>query len=376
MGFTLQNKDPRSGARSGKFETEHGTFNTPMFMPVGTIGAVKALGVHELRNEIKAEIILSNTYHLYLRPGMDTFSKTGGIQEFSGWKGPVLTDSGGYQVYSLAHRRKISQDGVEFQSHIDGSKHKFTPESVIDIQRNIGPDIMMAFDECPPYPCEYDYAKDSLRLTNDWLNRCIAQFERTEESRRYKQFLFPIVQGGTYDDLRKESCEFVASKNLEGNAIGGLSVGEPEDIMYEQTDLCCQNLPENKPRYLMGVGNPWNLLECISLGVDLFDCVLPTRNARHGLIFTMDGVINIKNKKWERDFSPLDANAYCSHDEIYSKAYLRHLFTANEILGLQIASAHNLAFYLSLMRESRKRIEDGSFASWKNTVVDKLRVRL
>ncbi len=375
MGFTLQKTDAKSSARAGEFKTEHGVFQTPMFMPVGTLGAVKGIGLHELKEEINAQIILSNTYHLYLRPGLEVMEKAGGLHKFMGWGGPILTDSGGYQVYSLADRRKITEEGVEFQSHIDGSRHNFTPEKVIDIQRVIGPDVMMAFDECPPYPCEKDYASNSLELTNRWLKRCIDRFTETEENALHKQFLFPIVQGGTFEDLRKSSSEFVASLGMEGNAIGGLSVGEPEEIMYKNTDLSCKFLPKDKPRYLMGVGNPWNILECISLGVDMFDCVLPTRNARHGLLFTMDGVINIRNKKWESDLSPIDEHGYCSHDLQYSKAYLRHLIISNEILGLQIASAHNLAFYLSLIKAAREKIMDETFATWKNEIIGKLRKR-
>jgi queuine tRNA-ribosyltransferase len=376
MAFTLSSQDSKSKARAGAFETPHGTFNTPMFMPVGTLGAVKALGVRDLKEDIKAEIILSNTYHLYLRPGMEILKKSKGLHEFISWDGPILTDSGGFQVFSLAHRRKISEKGVEFRSHIDGSKHLFTPESVMDIQRAFGSDIMMAFDECPPFPSDFEYAKKSLELTNHWLDRCIDRFDETEKDSRHQQYLFPIVQGSTFDDLRKRSCEFVASKNLEGNAIGGLSVGESEEMLYRQTALCCDNLPLDKPRYLMGVGNPVNLLECISLGVDMFDCVMPTRNARHGLLFTLDGIINIKNKKWEKDFSPIDSNHYCPQDLLYSKAYLRHLFISNEILGLQIASAHNLAFYLSLIKEARERILDASFSNWKDSLRKKLLSRL
>jgi queuine tRNA-ribosyltransferase len=376
MKFTLEYKDPKTKARLGKLETAHGIIPTPIFMPVGTVGTVKAVHQHELENEIDAKIILGNTYHLYLRPGTETLEKAGGLHNFMGWKGPILTDSGGFQVFSLAHRRKITEDGATFASHIDGSKHLFSPERVMDIQRSIGADIIMAFDECTPYPCDYKYAKNSMELTHRWLARCYKRFKETEPLYGYQQTLFPIVQGSTYKDLRVQSAEAVANFADIGIAIGGLSVGEPAEEMYEMTELVCDVLPEDKPRYLMGVGTPANILEAISLGVDMFDCVMPTRNARHGLLFTKEGKINIKNLKWKDDFSPIDADAPNHSSRYHTKAYLRHLFVANEILGMQIATLHNLSFYLWLVNEARQRIKDGSFSEWKNELMPKLEQKL
>ncbi len=363
-------------ARAGVLHTDHGEIKTPIFMPVGTAGTVKAVHFEELEKEINAQIILGNTYHLYLRPGTDIIKKAGGLHKFISWKKPILTDSGGYQVYSLSDRRKIIEEGVHFQSHIDGSKHFFTPESVIDIQRTIGADIIMAFDECTPYPCDCSYAKKSMDLTHRWLNRCIHQFDNTKEKYNYKQVLFPIVQGSTYKDLRKQSAEYIASKNREGNAIGGLSVGEPHEDMYEMTDLVCNILPKEKPRYLMGVGTPQNILECINLGVDMFDCVMPTRNARNGMLFTSEGIINIKNKKWETDFTAIDVNSLSTTSKKHTKAYLRHLFATKERLGAQIASIQNLSFYLQLVEEARKQIINNTFADWKKEMVKKVSRRL
>lgn len=345
-------------------------------MPVGTAGTVKAIHQRELRDDIKAEIILGNTYHLYLRPGMTVLETAGGLHKFNGWDKPILTDSGGYQVYSLSDTRKLHETHVEFRSHVDGSKHIFTPENVMDIQRTIGADIIMAFDECTPYPCEYDYAKKSMELTHRWLKRCIQRFDTTEPKYGYAQTLFPIVQGSVYKDLRKQSAEFIAEQNREGNAIGGLSVGEPAEDMYELTDLVTGILPPEKPRYLMGVGTPENILECIALGVDMFDCVLPTRNARHGLLFTRRGIINIKNEQWKNDHSALDEDGTAWVDQQYSKAYVRHLVHSGEILGAMITSVHNLAFYLSLVKEARARIFDGTFVDWKNALVPQLRNRI
>lgn len=376
MKFTLQHKDPSSKARAGVIETDHGKIETPIFMPVGTAGTVKAVHQHELKEDIKAQIILGNTYHLYLRPGIDVLEQAGGLHKFNGWDKPILTDSGGYQVFSLANQRKITEEGAMFKSHIDGSKHMFSPERVMDIERTIGADIMMAFDECTPYPCELDYARKSMHMTHRWLDRCIDRFDNTPDKYGYKQTLFPIVQGSVYPELRKQSAEYIASKNREGNAIGGLSVGEPAEMMYEMTDMVCGILPADKPRYLMGVGTPVNILECIALGVDMFDCVMPTRNARHGLLFTRNGIMNIKNEKWKNDFSPLDPESTCFADLQYSKAYLRHLMHCEEILAAQIATIHNLHFYLWLVGEARRRIIDGSFASWKNEMVPKLGQRL
>ena len=376
MHFELLHTDSKTKARVGKLHTDHGIIETPIFMPVGTAGTVKGVHQHELDKEIHAEIILGNTYHLYLRPGIDVINKAGGLHQFINWKKPILTDSGGYQVYSLSNSRKLNEQGVTFQSHINGSYHTFTPEKAIQIQRNIGADIIMAFDECTPYPCDYQYAKNSMHMTHRWLDRCIEEMKKSESLFDYNQALFPIVQGSTYKDLRKESAEMIASKNAIGNAIGGLSVGEPDDELYGMTDLVCSILPKDKPRYLMGVGTPVNLLECIAMGVDMFDCVMPTRNARHGLLFTSEGTINIKNEKWEKDFSPIDQNGTSMVDHTYSKAYLRHLIKSKEYLGVQIASIHNLAFYLKLIKDAREKILDGSFSSWKETMVKKLNVRL
>jgi len=376
LTFNLTHTDPESKARRGQITTEHGVIETPIFMPVGTLGTVKGVHQHELVNEIKAEVILGNTYHLYLRPKMEVLEKVGGLHKFMNWDKPILTDSGGYQVYSLAHKRKITEEGVTFASHIDGSKHFFSPEASMDIQRSIGADIIMAFDECTPYPCDYGYAKDSLAMTHRWLKRCCDHVDTTESKYGHHQSLFPIVQGSTYKDLRIESAEKIASFEREGNAIGGLSVGEPDDEMYAMTEVVCDILPKDKPRYLMGVGTPANLLENIALGVDMFDCVLPTRNARHGMIYTWDGIINIKNKKWEMDFSPLDAKGTSSVDTAYSRAYVRHLFACKELLGPQITSIHNLAFYLELMRHARLHIEAGDYRKWKDQMVPKLITRL
>ncbi len=376
LAFDLLKTDSHSAARAGKITTDHGVIETPIFMPVGTIGSVKAVSQQQLKTEVDPHIILGNTYHLYLRPGMQTIEAAGGLHRFMNWDRPVLTDSGGFQVFSLAANRKINEEGVMFQSHIDGSKHLFTPEKVMDIERTIGADIMMAFDECPPANSEYKYALNSMKLTHRWLDRCFTHFNATPDKYGHTQNLFPIVQGAVYHDLRKASCEYISSKNATGNAIGGLSVGEPEPVMYEICQLCCENLPPNKPRYLMGVGTPWNILECIALGVDMFDCVMPTRNGRNAMLFTTKGVINIDNKKWEQDFSPLDEGLDCETSRYYSKAYVRHLFKAGEILGLTIASIQNLAFYLWLVKEARKHILEGDFASWKAELVPVLKTRL
>ncbi len=375
MQFELLNKDPKSKARAGLLHTDHGTIETPIFMPVGTVGSVKAVNQQQLHTDVQAQIILGNTYHLYLRPGLEILEKAGGLHKFNGWDKPILTDSGGYQVFSLANNRKIKEEGVVFQSHIDGSRHLFTPENVMDIERTIGADIIMAFDECPPYPSDYTYAKKSMELTHRWLTRCYTRFSETEPKYGYNQALFPIVQGSTYKDLRTQSAEFIASMDLDGNAIGGLSVGEPDEMMYEMCELCCDILPEDKPRYLMGVGTPANILENIALGVDMFDCVMPTRNGRNGMLFTTQGIINIRNKKWADDFSPLD-ETLGGLSAFYSKAYMRHLFVANELLGLQIASIQNLSFYLHLVKEARKRIIAGDFAEWKNKMVKIVSTRL
>jgi queuine tRNA-ribosyltransferase len=372
LTFNLQHKDPHSKARAGEITTAHGIIQTPIFMPVGTAGTVKAVHTRELKEEVKAQIILGNTYHLYLRPGLDTLEKAGGLHKFNGWDRPILTDSGGYQVYSLAEKRKITEEGVKFQSHVDGSRHFFTPESIMDIERTIGADIIMAFDECTPYPCEYKYARNSMHLTHRWLKRCIDRVNETTPKYGFHQSLFPIVQGSVYKDLRKESAEKIASYECEGNAIGGLSVGEPNEDMYEMTDLVCGILPSDKPRYLMGVGTPANLLECIALGIDMFDCVMPTRNARNGQLFTSEGIINIKNEKWKNDFSPIDINGTSFVDIQYSKAYLRHLIISKEILGAQIASIHNLSFYLWLVGEARTQIINGTFYAWKESMVKKI----
>ena len=376
MKFTLLANDPKSSARAGTIETDHGTIETPIFMPVGTAGTVKAVHIRDLKEDSKAQIILGNTYHLYLRPGLDIIGRAGGLHKFNGWDKPILTDSGGYQVYSLSAQRKLKEEGAHFQSHIDGSKHLFTPESVIEIQRIIGADIMMAFDECTPYPCEYDYAAKSLDLTHRWLDRCISHFEATTPKYGYNQALFPIVQGRTFIDLRKKSAEFIASKNAEGNAIGGLSVGEPHEMMYEMTELVCGILPKDKPRYLMGVGTPINILEGIASGIDMFDCVMPTRNGRNGMLFTSEGTLNMKNEKWKDDFSPIDENGHSFVDSQYSKAYLRHLFISGEYLAPMIASLHNLAFYLWLVKTARQKIVEGSFSLWKDEMIKKLEVRL
>ena len=376
MKFTLHKTDTATKARVGTITTGRGEIQTPIFMPVGTQGSVKSISQEDLAQKVQAQIILANTYHIFLRPGLEVINKAGGIHQFIHWDRPMLTDSGGYQVFSLAANRKITEEGVVFQSHIDGSKHLFTPESVMDIQRSIGADIIMAFDECPPYPSEYSYAKKSMELTHRWLERCMKRLAETPDKYGYTQNLFPIIQGSTFKDLRVASSEFIASTNCVGNAIGGLSVGEPEDMMYEYTSLCTDNLPANKPRYLMGVGTPWNLLECIDRGVDMFDCVMPTRNGRNGMLFTSEGVINIKNKKWASDFSPIDTGIPCHSSNYYSKAYLRHLFVADEILGLQIASIHNLAFYLWLVGEARKQILDNNFATWKAQMLPILKQRL
>ena len=376
LTFELKVTDPQSRARAGRISTDHGDILTPIFMPVGTAGSVKAVSQGQLLLDVKAQIILGNTYHLYLRPALEILEMAGGLHRFNGWNRPILTDSGGYQVFSLAGTRKISEEGVVFQSHIDGSRHLFTPENVMDIQRTIGGDIIMAFDECLPYPSDYSYAQTSMELTHRWLDRCIDRFVNTPDKYGYTQNLFPIVQGSVYSELRKQSCDFISSRNAPGNAIGGLSVGEPADMMYEICALCCENLPFEKPRYLMGVGTPWNILECIALGVDMFDCVMPTRNGRNAMLFTSRGVINIDNKKWEKDFSPIDDGISCEMSNNYSKAYLRHLVKSKEILGLTIASVHNLAFYLHLVTEARKHIESGTFLSWKNEQVAILQTRL
>lgn len=376
MKFSIESKDPKSKARAGLLETDHGTIETPIFMPVGTAGTVKAVQDRELKEDIQARIILGNTYHLYLRPGLDVIRGAGGLHRFNGWDRPILTDSGGYQVYSLGDSRKITENGVTFKSHIDGSSHVFTPENVMDIQRTIGADIIMAFDECTPYPCAKKYAEDSMHMTHRWLSRCIEHFDRTQPHYSHSQSLFPIVQGSTYPDLRKLSAEYIARQDREGNAIGGLSVGEPHEDMYAMTELVCDILPAEKPRYLMGVGTPENILEGIALGVDMFDCVMPTRNARNGMLFTSEGIINIKNEKWKEDFSPIDPNLGGYASTFYSRAYLRHLIISKEILGAQISTIHNLTFYLWLVREAREQIKAGTFASWKDSMVRKVTNRL
>lgn len=376
LQFELHHSDSLTKARVGKLITDHGEIQTPIFMPVGTAGTVKAVTQQQLVQEVKAEIILGNTYHLYLRPGLEVLESAGGLHKFMGWPGPILTDSGGYQVFSLANSRKLTEEGVIFQSHIDGSKHLFTPENVMDIQRTIGGDIIMAFDECPPWPSEYAYAKESMELTHRWLQRCIDRFNSTPPKYGYHQNLFPIVQGGTYKDLRTASAEYIASLNAPGNAIGGLSVGEPTDMMYEYTELCCDILPASKPRYLMGVGTPWNILECIALGVDMFDCVMPTRNGRNAMLFTSEGVINIDNKKWEKDHRVLDEGIDCSVSRYYTRSYLRHLVKSKEYLGLTIASIHNLGFYLWLVKQAREHILAGDFSAWKTEMVTRLQQRV
>ena len=376
MKFELQYTDPRSNARAGLITTDHGQIETPIFMPVGTLGSVKAVHLHELKEDIKAQIILGNTYHLYLRPGLDTLEKAGGLHKFNGFDRPMLTDSGGFQVFSLAGIRKMREEGVEFRSHIDGSKHLFTPERVMDIERTIGADIMMAFDECTPGTADYNYAKKSMELTHRWLDRCITRFNETEPKYGYQQSLFPIVQGCVYPDLRRRSAEYIASKNADGNAIGGLAVGEPTEKMYEMIEVVNEILPTDKPRYLMGVGTPINILEGIARGVDMFDCVMPTRNGRNGQIFTSEGTINIRNKKWEDDFSPIDPEGTAFVDHVYTKAYLHHLTICQEMLGAQIASLHNIAFYLRLVTEARRHIGAGDFTPWKEQMVAKLGRRL
>ncbi|HND96415.1 MAG TPA: tRNA guanosine(34) transglycosylase Tgt [Chitinophagaceae bacterium] len=376
LAFQLQHQDSGSKARTGKISTDHGEILTPIFMPVGTVGSVKAVTQQQLLHDVKAQIILGNTYHLYLRPGLQVLEAAGGLHRFNGWPKPILTDSGGYQVFSLASTRKIKEEGVTFQSHIDGSKHLFSPEYVMDIQRTIGGDIIMAFDECPPGGSDFKYAEKSMHLTHRWLDRCFNRLNETQPKYGYTQNLFPIVQGGTFKELRKASCEYISSKAATGNAIGGLSVGEPEPVMYEICDWCCDHLPVDKPRYLMGVGTPWNILECIGMGVDMFDCVMPTRNGRNAMLFTTHGVINIDNKKWEHDFSPIDDGLDCVVSNYYSKAYLRHLMKAKEFLGYTIASVHNLAFYLWLVMEARKQIEANNFTSWKNEMIPVLQTKL
>ncbi len=376
MQFTLQHRDPGSKARAGLIQTDHGEIETPIFMPVGTAGTVKGIHQRELEDEVKAQIILGNTYHLYLRPGLDIIEAAGGLHGFNGWNKPLLTDSGGYQVYSLSGTRKIKEKGVTFRSHIDGSKHFFSPEIAIDIQRTIGADIIMAFDECTPYPCDYRYAKNSMQMTHRWLKRCCDRFDETDPKYGYDQTFFPIVQGSTYKDLRIKSAETIASFEREGNAIGGLSVGEPAEELYEMTEVVCGILPDEKPRYLMGVGTPANLLECIALGIDMFDCVLPTRNARHGVIYTSEGTMNFRNAKWKNDMSIIDENSTSSASRFHTKAYLRHLMHSGEMLGAQIASLHNLSFYLWLMGEARMHIIAGDFATWKDKMVEKVQRRL
>ena len=376
MHFNIQYTDSNSNARAGLISTDHGNIETPIFMPVGTQGTVKAVHFTELKNDIRAEIILGNTYHLYLRPGVSVLEKAGGLHKFNGWDRPILTDSGGFQVFSLSENRKLKEEGAEFRSHIDGSKHLFTPEGVMDIQRSIGADIIMAFDECTPGDADYHYAKKSLELTERWLDRCIKRFNETECKYGYKQSLFPIVQGCVYPDLRIKAAENIASKNADGNAIGGLAVGEPVEKMYEMIEIVNNILPKDKPRYLMGVGTPANLLEAIERGVDMFDCIMPTRNGRNGQLFTKEGIMNMRNQKWEYDFSPLEENGASVVDNLYSKAYLRHLFKTDEILALQIASIHNLAFYLWLVKEARKHIMEGDFTQWKNKMIPKVQNRL
>ncbi|MBK8548758.1 MAG: tRNA guanosine(34) transglycosylase Tgt [Saprospiraceae bacterium] len=376
MKFTIEKADDKSSARAGILYTDHGEIKTPVFMPVGTQGTVKAIHQEELKNPIDANIILGNTYHLYLRPGTDILQKAGGLHNFIGWDRPMLTDSGGYQVYSLKGMRKITEEGVKFQSHIDGSKHFFSPENVMDIQRVIGADIIMAFDECTPYPCEYNYARKSMLMTHRWLDRCFVQFNKTQPVYGYSQTLAPIVQGSTFPDLRKESAAYIAGQNAELNAIGGLSVGEPHEDMYSMTELVCNILPKDKPRYLMGVGLPENILESISLGIDMFDCVLPTRNARHGIIYTKNGVLNMKNAKWQEDFNPIDSESTALTSKVHTRAYLRHLFKTEEMLAAQIASLQNLSFFTWLVREARIKIKDGTFFSWKTEMVRKVSQRL
>jgi len=376
LHFEIQHRDPGSSARSGVLTTDHGSMDTPFFMPVGTAGAVKALHVRDLREDVRAQIMLSNTYHLYLRPGIDIISKAGGLHKFNGWDKPILTDSGGYQIYSLGDIRKFTDDGVVFQSHIDGSKHVFTPEKAIDVQRELGADIIMAFDECTPYPCDEAYARKSMKRTHYWLKRCAAHFGETACPHGYTQSLFPIVQGSVYPDLRIESARFISGFDAPGNAIGGLSVGEPAAMMYDITGLVCGILPDDRPRYLMGVGTPANILECIALGIDMFDCVIPTRNGRNGMLFTRNGIINIKNEKWKDDFSPLESEGSVFADLQYTKAFLRHLFISKEILSSMIATIHNLGFYIWLMKEAGKQIRLGTFSPWKEKMVKQFMQRL
>ena len=376
MNFTLLQTDKDSHARAGLIETAHGHVETPIFMPVGTVASVKAVHFHELRDDIQAQIILGNTYHLYLRPGLEILEQAGGLHRFNGWDRPILTDSGGFQVFSLAANRKLTEEGAHFRSHIDGSKHLFTPEKVVDIQRIIGADIMMAFDECPPGDASYDYAKKSMELTHQWLTRGYQRFKESDAKYGYAQTFFPIVQGCVYPDLRKQSAEYIASLGAEGNAIGGLAVGEPTEKMYEMIEVVNEILPTDKPRYLMGVGTPINILEGIERGVDMFDCVMPTRNGRNGMLFTSEGIMNMKNAKWKNDFSVIDPNGTSYVDQAYTKAYLRHLFISKELLGMQIASIHNLAFYLWLVKEARQHILSGTFASWKRAMVPRLGRRL
>ncbi|HPE41307.1 MAG TPA: tRNA guanosine(34) transglycosylase Tgt [Bacteroidales bacterium] len=377
MKFIINKSDLKSSARAGEITTDHGVIQTPIFMPVGTVGAVKALHIKNIKEDVKAQIILGNTYHLYLRPGLEVLENAGGLHKFNGWDRPILTDSGGFQVFSLSHKRKIKpEEGVWFQSHIDGSRHLFSPEKVMDIQRSIGADIIMAFDECTPYPCDLNYAKKSMQITHDWLMRSCDRFDQTDPRYGHSQTLFPIVQGSVYPELRKQSAEFIASMNREGNAIGGVSVGEPTELMYEITELCCNILPKEKPRYLMGVGTPANIIEGIAMGVDMFDCVMPTRNGRNGMIFTWEGMMNMRNEKWKNDFTPIDINSDLFADQEYTRAYLRHLYVANEMLGAMIGSIHNLHFYLDLVQTARTKILDGTFSSWKNEVLPKLSRKL
>lgn len=376
MRYTLVKNDAKSNARAGVITTDHGEIETPIFMPVGTVGSVKGVGVNDLENDIKAQIILGNTYHLYLRPGLEVLEECGGLHKFNSWEHPILTDSGGFQVFSLTGIRKMKEEGVEFRSHIDGSKHLFTPERVMDIERTIGADIMMAFDECTPGTADYRYAKLSMERTHRWLDRCVDRFNSTEPKYGYRQSLFPIVQGCTYADLRTHSAEYIASKGCDGNAIGGLAVGEPTETMYEMIEVVNAILPKDKPRYLMGVGTPANIIEAISRGVDMFDCVMPTRNGRNGMIFTSEGIINIKNERWKNDFSPIDANGSSFVDTHYSKAYLRHLIISKELLGAVIASVHNLAFYLQLVKTARKHIIEGDFTQWRDMILPKLTSRI
>jgi len=376
MTFEIQHSDPNSNARAGKITTDHGDIETPIFMPVGTVASVKAVHFHELKEDIKAQIILGNTYHLFMRPGVDTLERAGGLHKFNGWDRPILTDSGGYQVFSMSANRKLKEEGATFRSHIDGSKHLFTPENVVDIQRTIGADIIMAFDECTPGTADFQYAKKSMELTHRWLERGLTHFDRTEPKYGYSQTFFPIVQGCVYPDLRRQSAEFIASQNREGNAIGGLAVGEPIDKMYEMIEIVNEILPKDKPRYLMGVGTPQNILEGIERGVDMFDCVMPTRNGRNGMLFTSHGIMNMRNERWKNDFSPLDEYGTSYVDSCYSKAYLRHLFISKELLAMQIASIHNLAFYLWLVGEARKHIQAGDFTTWKKGMIEETGRRL